>query len=67
MKIERQLDQLDSDIGQHLAEVARFAINASAEERTRLETFRTRLQQQRTRVAFIRDELRTVRFLEKHQ
>jgi hypothetical protein len=67
MRIERQLDQLDSDIGQHLAEVAWFAIDATPEERARLDSFRVRLQQQRTRVAFLRDELQIIRFLEKHQ
>jgi hypothetical protein len=58
MTLEQELDRLDSEIGQNLAEIARLSIGADGTERAGLEALRTRWQHLRQHVAFIRNNWR---------
>jgi signal transduction histidine kinase len=58
MRTEAALEQLNSKIGQGLAEVARLTINADPEQQQRLDTIRIGLQMLRSLVTATSDALR---------
>jgi hypothetical protein len=58
MTLEQDLDRLDSEIGQNLAEIARLSIDADREEGAGLEALRVRWQDLRQHIAFIRNNWR---------
>jgi hypothetical protein len=58
MTLEQELDRLDTEIGENLAEIARLSIGADGAELAGLESLRVRWQHLRQHVAFIRNNWR---------